>query len=205
MRHEHRPERRRGEGDPDRVDPGRRDPGPGTAGRKVLGNSLLALGQVALLVVLAFVGTSVVSSGSAVTSLLGASVGWFLAFFVLGFGIQACLWAVTGAIATRQEDLGSTTLPMQIVLMVPFFASMYSQSPNTMLRVLSYIPFTSPFAMPRRIVMQDMGWWQPSVSLVLLAAGIVVTIVVSSRIYSGALLQTTGKAKLRTAWAAAAA
>jgi ABC-2 type transport system permease protein len=155
--------------------------------------------------VLAFVGTSVVSSGSAVTSLLGASVGWFLAFFVLGFGIQACLWAVTGAIATRQEDLGSTTLPMQIVLMVPFFASMYSQSPNTMLRVLSYIPFTSPFAMPRRIVMQDMGWWQPSVSLVLLAAGIVVTIVVSSRIYSGALLQTTGKAKLRTAWAAAAA
>lgn len=172
---------------------------------KVLGNSLLALGQVALLVVLAFVGTSVMSSGSAVTALLGASIGWFLAFFVLGFGILACLWAVTGAIATRQEDLGSTTLPMQIVLMVPFFASMYSQSPNTMLRVLSYIPFASPFAMPRRIVMGDVGWWQPTLSLVLLAAGIVVTIAVSSRIYSGALLQTTGKAKLRKAWAAAAA
>ncbi len=172
---------------------------------KVLGNCVLALGQVALLVVLAFVGTTVVSSGSAVTSLLGASIGWFLAFFVLGFGILACLWAVTGAIATRQEDLGSTTLPMQIVLMVPFFASVYSQSPNTLLRVLSYIPFTSPFAMPRRIVMQDVGWWQPTLSLVLLAAGIVVTIAVSSRIYSGALLQTTGKAKLRKAWAAAAA
>jgi ABC-2 type transport system permease protein len=172
---------------------------------KVLGNSLLALGQVALLVVLALVGTNVVASSDAVSTLLTASIGWFLAFFVLGFGILACLWAVTGAIATRSEDLGSTTLPMQIVLLVPFFASMYSQSPNTMLRVLSYIPFTSPFAMPRRIVMQDVGWWQPTLSLVLLAAGIVVTIVVSSRIYSGALLQTTGKAKLRKAWAAAGA
>ncbi len=172
---------------------------------KVLGNCALALGQVALLVVLAFVGTNVVSSSGAVTSLLSASIGWFLAFFLMGFGILACLWAVTGAIATRSEDLGSTTLPMQVILMVPFFASMYSQSPNTMLRVLSYIPFTSPFAMPRRIVMGDVGWWQPTLSLILLAAGIVVTILVSSRIYSGALLQTTGKAKLRKAWAAAAA
>lgn len=172
---------------------------------KVLGNCVLALGQVALLVVLALVGTNVVSSSGAVTSLLTASIGWFLAFFLLGFGILACLWAVTGAIATRSEDLGSTTLPMQVILMVPFFASMYSQSPNTMLRVLSYIPFTSPFAMPRRIVMGDVGWWQPTLSLVLLAAGIVVTIAVSSRIYSGALLQTTGKAKLRKAWAAAEA
>jgi len=140
-----------------------------------------------------------------VSSLLTASIGWFLAFFLLGFGILACLWAVTGAIATRSEDLASTTLPMQVILMVPFFASMYSQSPNTMLRVLSYIPFTSPFAMPRRIVMGDVGWWQPTLSLVLLAAGIVVTIAVSSRIYSGALLQTTGKAKLRKAWTAATA
>jgi ABC-2 type transport system permease protein len=172
---------------------------------KVLGNCVLALGQVALLVVLALVGTNVVASSGAVSTLLTASIGWFLAFFLLGFGILACLWAVTGAIATRSEDLGSTTLPMQVILMVPFFASMYSQSPNTMLRVLSYIPFTSPFAMPRRIVMGDVGWWQPTLSLVLLAAGIVVTIVVSSRIYSGALLQTTGKAKLRKAWAAAAA
>lgn len=172
---------------------------------KVLGNCVLALGQVALLVVLALVGTSVVSSSRAVTSLLTASIGWFLVFFVLGFGILACMWAVSGAIATRSEDLASTTLPMQVILMVPFFASVYSQSPNTMLRVLSYIPFTSPFAMPRRIVMGDVGWWQPTLSLVLLAAGIVVTIMLSSRIYSGALLQTTGKAKLRKAWAAAAA
>jgi ABC-2 type transport system permease protein len=172
---------------------------------KVLGNCVLALGQVALLVVLALVGTNVVSSSGAVTTLLTSSIGWFLAFFLLGFGILACMWAVTGAIATRSEDLGSTTLPMQVILMVPFFASMYSQSPNTMLRVLSYIPFTSPFAMPRRIVMGDVGWWQPTLSLVLLAAGIVVTIIVSSRIYSGALLQTTGKAKLRKAWAAAGA
>jgi ABC-2 type transport system permease protein len=172
---------------------------------KVLGNCVLALGQVALLVVLALVGTNIVSSSGAATSLLTASIGWFLAFFLLGFGILACLWAVTGAIATRSEDLGSTTLPMQVILMVPFLASTYTQSPNTMLRVLSYIPFTSPFAMPRRIVMRDVGWEQPTLSLVLLAAGIVATIAVSSRIYSGALLQTTGKAKLRKAWAASAA
>ena len=130
-------------------------------------------------------------------------MGWFLAFFVLGFGIFASLWAVAGAVATRQEDLASTTLPLQLLLMIPFFVSVSTQEPNSTLRVLSYIPFTSPFSMPRRIVMGDVGWWQPTLSLALLALGIVATIAVCTRIYSGALLQTTGKAKLRKAWATA--
>jgi ABC-2 type transport system permease protein len=169
---------------------------------KILGNSVLALGQVALLVLLAFVGVQF-TGDSGVTALLSGSVGWFLAFFVLGFGIFASLWAVAGAVATRQEDLASTTLPLQLLLMIPFFVSVSTQDPNTTLRVLSYIPFTSPFSMPRRIVMGDVGWWQPTLSLALLAVGIVATIAVCTRIYSGALLQTTGKAKLRKAWTTA--
>ncbi len=66
-------------------------------------------------------------------------------------------------------------------------------SPNTLLRVLSYIPFTSPIAMPRRIVMGDTAAWEPWVAIALLIVGMAVTIAVSARIYSGALLQTTGK------------
>lgn len=169
---------------------------------KVIGNTLLAIGQVAVLALLAFIGTHLVASGGAIASLLGGSIVWLLVFFLLGFTLMAGLWAVAGALAGRTEDLSSTTMPMQLVLMIPFFASVYSHKPNTLMRVLSYIPFSSPFAMPRRILVGDTAWWEPLAALALLLATIALVIMVCARIYSGALLQTTGKANLARAWTA---
>jgi ABC-2 type transport system permease protein len=171
---------------------------------KVVGNVALAFGQMALFVVLGLVAMQVMDSPASLASVLNSSVLWFLVYFVLGFAMMACLWAVCGSMATRQEDLGSVTMPMQMILMIPFFVATYSQSPNVVLRVFSYIPFTSPIAMPKRVVLGDAGGWDLTVSLVLLVVTIVAVIGISARIYQGALLQTTGKGNLRRAWQASA-
>jgi ABC-2 type transport system permease protein len=169
---------------------------------KILGNVALAIGQMALLVVLGLVAMRVTGSSGSLKAVLNGSVLWFLTYFVLGFAMLACLWAVCGSLATRQEDLGAVTAPMQMILMIPFFVVIYSQSPNLALRILSYIPFTSPLAMPKRVVLDDAGGWDLTVSLVLLVVTIAAVIAISARIYQGALLQTTGKGNLRRAWRA---
>ncbi len=51
--------------------------------------------------------------------------------------------------------------------------------------------------------MGDTAAWEPWVAIALLIVGMAVTIAVSARIYSGALLQTTDKARLRQAWSPA--
>ena len=171
---------------------------------KIVGNVALAFGQMAVFVVLGFAAMRVMDSPASLSSVLNRSVLWFLVYFVLGFAMMACLWAVCGSMATRQEDLGSVTMPMQMLLMIPFFVAIYSQSANVVLRVFSYIPFFSPIAMPKRVVLGDVGGWGLTVSLLVLAVTIVAVVVVSARIYQGALLQTTGKGNLRRAWRASA-
>jgi ABC-2 type transport system permease protein len=166
---------------------------------KVAGSTLLALGQVTVLLAVGLAGASVAGQGVAVTLLLHSG-GWFLAFFALGFSMLSCVWAATGALTSRQEDLQATTLPVQLLVMVPFFLSVYVVEPGRWLTVLSYIPFSSPLSMPRRLMLGDAAWWEP----VLAAAGVTVTgavlVVLATRLYEGALLRTANRTSLRTAW-----
>jgi ABC-2 type transport system permease protein len=166
---------------------------------KVAGTTLLALGQVTLLFAVGLAGASVAGQSAAVTLLLHSG-GWFLAFFALGFSMLSCLWAAAGALSSRQEDLQATTTPLQLLIMVPFFASIYVIEPGRWLTVLSYLPFTAPLSMPRRLLIGDAAWWEP----VLAAAGMLVTgavlVVVATRLYEGALLRQRGRTTLRHAW-----
>ncbi|HVD64036.1 MAG TPA: ABC transporter permease, partial [Lapillicoccus sp.] len=75
---------------------------------KVLGNVLLALAQMVLFVGVGLVGMAFTSYAAQI-GLVAASAAWFLVFFVAGFAALACLWAVAGSLATRNEDLQSTT------------------------------------------------------------------------------------------------
>jgi ABC-2 type transport system permease protein len=62
---------------------------------KVLGNVVLALGQLVLLIAAAVIAAAVVNQTDVLPLLVG-STGWFVAFFLLGFGMLACVWAATG-------------------------------------------------------------------------------------------------------------
>jgi hypothetical protein len=95
---------------------------------KVLGNTALALGQIALFVAVGLAGASVAGQSGLVSLLLRSSLS-FLIFFLLGFLLLACLWAAAGALANRQEDLQATTMPLQVLVFVPFFAAAYVYTP----------------------------------------------------------------------------
>jgi ABC-2 type transport system permease protein len=159
---------------------------------KVLGNTALALGQITLFVAVGLAGASVAGQSGLVTLLVGASP-WFLLFFLLGFLMLACLWAAAGALADRQEDLQATTMPLQVLVFVPFFAASYVYAPGTLLTTLSYVPFTAPIAMPRRLALGDAAWWEGALAALIVAATAVLLVAVATRIYERSLLRTGGR------------
>ena len=154
---------------------------------KVVGNTVLALGQLLLLISTALVGLLVTGEGKMLAE-LAAPAGWFAVFFLLGFVALAGLWAVAGSVATRQEDLQSTTLPAQTVLMVPLFAVLLGN--DTVIAIASYLPIGSTFAMPARMVSGDVPLWEPILAAVIVLAAAAGLVMLAARIYERSLLQT---------------
>ena len=48
---------------------------------------------------------------------VGPAMAWFVAFFALGFIALAALWSAAGALSSRVQDIASTTMPLQMVLL----------------------------------------------------------------------------------------
>ena len=166
---------------------------------KVLGNTALAVGQMALYAALGLVGLGFTSFGSFLPSVTGA-LGWFLVFFLVGFLLIACLWAVAGALASRTEDVQSTSTPVTLLLLAIFFGSTFLE--GTAQTVLSYVPPASAVLMPQRIIEGDALWWEPVVALALLLVAAAAVVLGAERLYRRSLLQTQGRLSVRQAWSA---
>jgi ABC-2 type transport system permease protein len=132
--------------------------------------------------------------------LIGPTIGWFLPFFVIGFVMLATLWAGVGALVNRQEDIGGASMPVQIAVMLPFFAVLMLGDNPAAMTVLSYLPLSSPIAMPVRLFTGDAATWEPVASLVLLVLAAGVFLSIGARLYEGSLLRTNGRTSLATAW-----
>jgi ABC-2 type transport system permease protein len=167
---------------------------------KVIGGTVLAFGQLTLIALVGTVGARLADAPDSVLSLLGPAIGWFLPFFVLGFVMLAALWAAVGALVNRQEDLAGASMPMQIVLMVPFFAVIGLQDNPLAMKIMSYLPVSSPTAMPARLFADDAAAWEPVLSLGILALTAVAAVFAGARIYEGSLLRTNGRTKMAAAW-----
>jgi ABC-2 type transport system permease protein len=171
---------------------------------KVAALTLLAFAQVGLIALVSLTGARLAGLDRGVLHVLQPAIGWFLAFFVIGFIMLAALWAGVGALAARQEDLNSVSQPVQMAVMLPFFAVVFLFENESAMRVLSYIPFSAPVAMPVRIFNGDAAAWEPFATLLIMAVTALALLVVGSRVYVGSLLRTNGKTSWATAWRARA-
>ena len=167
---------------------------------KVAGNTLLAFAQMVIFVGVGLIGLSFSSYSSFLPAIAAAS-GWFLVFFVAGFVALACLWAVAGSLATRNEDLQSTTPALTTILIVAMMVGLVGE--GTVRTVGSYLPVVSTVAMPMRLFTGEAAWWEPIVSLVITLAFAAVAVVVGERLYARSVLQTQRRMTIREAMRAA--
>jgi len=168
---------------------------------KVLGIGLLALvqavGMVAVFVVAGF------AAGSSIVH--GASLGVVLVggvFIVLGYAFFCTAYAAAGSLVSRQSDVNSTILPVQLPLIVAYALSytvLYANGANTFYHVLGFLPPTAPVAMPVLYAAGDVPVWQVAVSAVLCAVGTVWMTRIAARIYANSILKSGPRIGFRQA------
>jgi ABC-2 type transport system permease protein len=110
---------------------------------------------------------------------------YFLLFFILGYLVYASLYAALGSLVNRIEDVNSITTPLNIVLIVTYFLSIYALgNPDAeYVRWLSYVPFFTPMLMFIRVSLSNPAWWEPLVSIVLLLGAIFLFTWLAAKIY----------------------
>ncbi len=165
---------------------------------KVIGNTLLAMAQIVVLAAIAVVGLTVTGQDLVLTG-LGGPLVWFAVFFFFGFVLLASLFAAAGAMVSRQEDIGSTTAPLTMLVMLPYFLVIFFNDNPVVITVMSYVPFSAPVAMPLRLYLGEALWWEPLAALAVLIATCIAAILVGARIYSGSLLRMGARVKLTEA------
>jgi len=165
---------------------------------KVLGNSVMAFAQIVAVAVAAAV-TLAVTGQDNVYSMLGPSMLWFVGFFAVGFVLIASLFAAAAVLVSRQEDVGSVTTPVMMLVMIPYVLIIVAYDSPTILGAMSYVPFSAPIGMPMRVFLGTAEWWEPILSLAVIAASVVVVVLVGARVYENALLRTGSRVKLTEA------
>lgn len=165
---------------------------------KVLGNSVMAFAQIVAVAVAAVV-TLAVTGQDNMFSMLGPSILWFVGFFAVGFVLIASLFAAAAVLVSRQEDVGSVTTPVMMLVMIPYILIIVAYNNPTVLGIMSYVPFSAPIGMPMRIFLGTAEWWEPILSLVIVVASVVVVVLVGARVYENALLRTGSRVKLTEA------
>lgn len=121
---------------------------------------------------------------------------YMLIFFVLGFFIYAFLYGAIGSTASKLEDINTSVMPITMLFIIAFMVVMFSLASgnvdNTLMKVCSYVPFTSSMAMFTRIAMSTVPWYEILISIVILLGSVAGIGVLSAKIYRvGVLLYGT--------------
>jgi ABC-2 type transport system permease protein len=168
---------------------------------KVLGMGVLALAQAAGMVVVFIVagfasGSSLVRGSTLGTVLVGG------VFIVLGYAFYCTAFAAAGSLVSRQSDVNTTILPVQLPLILTYalsFTVIYANGASKFYHVLGFLPPTSPIAMPVLYAAGDVPAWQVVVSAVLCAVGTVWMARLAARIYANSILRTGPRISFRQA------
>ena len=122
--------------------------------------------------------------------------GFMLIFFVLGFLIYAFMFGAVGSTASKLEDINTSVMPITMLFVVGFMVVMISFATgdvdNVLMKVCSFMPFTSSMAMFTRIAMSTVPWYEILISIMILVGSVVGVGVISAKIYRvGVLLYGT--------------
>ncbi len=142
---------------------------------KVLGLAAAGLTQVAAWLVMLVV---LVLSGGSIAAAAGANVlqsfdlglvPWFIVFYLLGYLVYVCLYAVAGAVSNSEKEAQQLLGPLILVAMLPWFLLFpIIESPeSTLAVVISLIPIFTPISMFVRVVVSEPPAWQLAASVAL--------------------------------------
>jgi ABC-2 type transport system permease protein len=172
---------------------------------KIIGVGLVGLIQLAII---GAIGLAVAVAAGTITLPPDAAgtIGSVLLWFLLGYAFYSSMFAVAGAIVSRQEELQNTATPLNLLMIASFFVAFTSSlagADTTLARVSSFLPPVAPLVMPVRIAGGDAALWEIALSVGIMLVSIVAVVLLAARLYEGAILRTGAGVKLGDAWRSA--
>ena len=165
----------------------------------LLTGKIVGIGIVGLVTLTAYgaaglaagVGTGLITITGTAVAVLAGTLGWF----VLGYAFFAALYAAAGSLVSRQEEVGSATAPLTLLVLAMFFLAQAAvQDPSgTLSTVASWIPPFSAILMPLRIAAGVTSPVQVIGTVWLMGVATSVLAVMAAKIYQRSVLHTGTK------------
>ena len=171
---------------------------------KVFGIGLLGLLQLLVMVAVGLIAGSAAGRFS-LPPTTAPTVLMLLLWFVLGYALYSTALGVLGALASRMEEASNASSPVSLVATGAYVFSLLvalDDPSGTAARIATFIPPVAPMVVPLRAALGAIEPLEIILSAVLTAATVWALLVFGGRVYSGAVLQTGGRIKLRDAWRA---
>ncbi len=115
----------------------------------------------------------------------------FTIFTIAGFALYLFIYATSGALVSKIEDINKALVPITMITMFAFFISffsLYGTSDSNLLKITSFIPFTSPYAMFIRYSAFGVSFGELALSLAILVATTMLVAMICIKIYRSATL-----------------
>lgn len=147
---------------------------------KIMGLAAVGLTQLAVWLTIAglaalYSGGMMVSSDFNILQFLRPEIFvYFFVFFVLGYMMYVCVYAVAGAVCNNEKEAQQFIMPVMLLFLVPWFLMMVIiLNPDSPMSVgLSLFPLFAPITMFVRILVSDPPIWQILTAIVLCLATI---------------------------------
>lgn len=159
---------------------------------KVIACTILAFAQIGLTAVAVLAGAAI-SGNDLVLGKVAEPIAWFVPLFIVGFVMVAALYAAAASMVSRTEDLPSTSTPIMMLIFLPYMGVIIFSSNETVMAVLSYIPFSAAVAVPMRVFLGTIAWWEPLVSLLILIVTTLLALLLATRIFERSILKSGPK------------
>lgn len=172
-----------------------------TSPRTIVLGKTIGIGLVGLLQIILIAGTAVISANAFLPegmlnnifdmSNMTLSLGLItLLYFILGYFTYALLYALTGSMVSKPEDIQSANGPIAILVVIGFYLSYFSMMnpASNINKFAALMPFSSPFCMPLRVLMGITTTTELIASVAILLVTIFVIAKISIKVYSSAIL-----------------
>ncbi len=169
---------------------------------KILGKAIAGLLQYGVWVAISLLSIRVLNPLLRLNiNLIGSSslLLYLVIYFLLAFLLYSSAYAALGAASNDDQNLGQLSWPLIFFLVLPMvgLSGIVSNPNGVFSMVLSFFPFTSPIVMFQRIAMANPSTVEIWGSILLIVLAIIVTGVVSAKIFQVGILLTGKKHTFR--------
>ncbi len=173
---------------------------------KTLGIGAVGLVQVLAVTLTTFVSYKLFLPADMLPGMIdmsGITIGFVIVsilYFMLGYTLYAFIYALTGSLVSKPEDVQQSGGLISIVALIGFYLAYFSMmNPASVLnKIATFVPISSPFSVPARFITGGVSSLDLFISIIILIISIIIIAYIAIKIYSSAILNYGTKFNIKT-------